>query len=88
MKLTFLSQVVAECMWRALRWACDPKPNVVIAALKHAFKWRSTKWWQTTKAIELKTDPYNHTGWKHMWGWHNRGCVWDKIASEWSGKEE
>ena len=23
-----------------------------------------------------------------MWGWHNRGCVWDKVATCWAGKEE
>ena len=23
-----------------------------------------------------------------MWGWHNRGCVWGNVASEWAGKEE
>ena len=23
-----------------------------------------------------------------MWSWHNRGCVWDKVAFEWAGKEE
>ena len=25
------------------------------------FKWRNTKWWHTTKAIEIEKDPYNHT---------------------------
>ena len=23
-----------------------------------------------------------------MWSWHNRRCVWDKLATEWAGKEE
>ena len=23
-----------------------------------------------------------------MWGWHSRGCVWDKVAAEWACKEE
>ena len=36
----------------------------------------------------MKVDPNNHTRWKHKIGWHNRGCVWDKIASEWSGKHD
>ena len=27
--------------------------------------------------------PNNHTKWKHTWKLHNRGSVWDKIASEW-----
>ena len=28
---------------------------------------------------------YYHTQWKRKWGWHNRGCVWDKVATEWAG---
>ena len=36
----------------------------------------------------MNNDPKNHTRWKHMWGWHNRGCVWDKVAAEWAGKED
>ena len=23
-----------------------------------------------------------------MWGWHNNGCVWDKVATEWAGDED
>ena len=61
-------------------WACDPKRNAVLTALKHAFEWRSTKRWQNTKAIEMTNDPFNHTRWKHTWGLHNRGCVRDKVA--------
>ena len=26
--------------------------------------------------------------WKHMWRWHNRCCVWDKVATEWVRDEE
>ena len=37
-------------------------------------------WWLTQTTI--------HTRWKHKWGCHNWGCVWDKIASEWVGAEE
>ena len=39
-------------------------------------------------ARNMKVNPNNHTRWKHTWGWHSRGCVWDKTASEWSGKEK
>ena len=28
------------------------------------------------------------TRWKHKWRWHNRGCVLDKIASDWARVEE
>ena len=46
------------------------------------------KWWQSTRAAEMKNDPYNHTRWKHMRGWHNRGCVWDEVATKWAGDED
>ena len=36
----------------------------------------------------MKTDSDNLTRWKHLWSWHIRGCVWDKVASEWASKEE
>ena len=26
----------------------------------------------------------NHARWKHLWRWHDRGCVWDKVATEWA----
>ena len=88
MELLFLSEVIAESLWRAMGWVCDERPNAVMNTLKHVFKWRSTQWWQSTKAVEMKNDLYNHTRWKHKWGWHNRECVWDKVAAEWAGKEE
>ena len=43
---------------------------------------------KNTQALNMRGDPNNHTRWKHKLAWHNRGCVWDKIASGWSGKEE
>ena len=42
---------------------------------------------KNTEARNMKVDPNDHTRWKHKIGWQNRGCVWDRIASEWSGKE-
>ena len=36
-KLSFLSEVIAESMWRAMGWPCDPKPNAVVTTLKHTF---------------------------------------------------
>ena len=36
----------------------------------------------------MKRDPESQTRWKHKWSWHNRGHVWDKIATEWAGKED
>ena len=37
---------------------------------------------------EQMVDPTNHhSRWKHAWRWHNRGCVWDERASEWTGAD-
>ena len=35
----------------------------------------------------MKEDPENRTRWKHLWGWHNRGNLWDKMASRWAGEK-
>ena len=83
-----VSEVIAECVWRAVGWVCDERANAVISTSKQVFRWRSTKWWQSTKAVEMKTDPRNHTWWKHKRSWHNRGCVRDKVATEWVGDED
>ena len=32
--LTFLYEVIAESMWRAMGWSCDEKPNAVINTSK------------------------------------------------------
>ena len=50
----FLSEVIAESMWRAMGWVCDQRPNAVINTLKHVLRWRSKKCWQTTRALEMK----------------------------------
>ena len=34
MKLPSLSEVIAERMWRAMGWACDPQPHVAVKTLK------------------------------------------------------
>ena len=34
----------------------------------------------------MKKGPYNHKLETHV-GWHNRGCVWDRVATEWAGDE-
>ena len=33
----------------------------------------------------MRDDPMNHTRWTHKWKWHNRGNVWDKIATDSAG---
>ena len=39
------------------------------------------------QAKMVKEDPCNHTRWKHKWRWRSRGNVWDKVATDWAGKE-
>ena len=68
-------------MWRAMEWACDDKENAVIFSLKKVLKWRSTTWCQSLHTRMMKEDPENRTRWKHEWEWHNRGNVWDKMAT-------
>ena len=80
MNLLFLSSVIAEGMCTAMGWFFYERRNAVIHTLRQVFKWRSTKWWQSTTAFEMKNDPYNHTRWNHKWGRHIWGCVWDKLA--------
>ena len=58
---SFLSETTPESIWRAMGWTCDPKPNAVLTTLRHAFAWRSTTWWQNTKATNMKDDLNNHT---------------------------
>ena len=36
----------------------------------------------------MRGDPTNQTRWKHKWKWHNRGNVWDKIATGWAGEDD
>ena len=55
---------------------CMEQYGVVAKYLKQGI------WWL------IPTIPNDHTRWKHKFGWHNRGCVWDKIASEWRVKQD
>ena len=88
MRLPFLYEEIAESMWRAMGWECDERTNAVIDSFYSVFRRRSTRWWQSTQTKMMKDDPCNHTKRKHKWRWHNRGNVWDKIATDWAGKED
>ena len=39
--------------------------------------------------LSKKVNKWRSTTWWYSlkWGWHNRGNVWDKIATRWAGKE-
>ena len=67
-----LFKVIAESLWMVF----DQKPNAVQS---------SAKWWQSTWAVAIPKRPRQPHKMKHMWSWHNRGCVWDKVATEWVG---
>ena len=36
----------------------------------------------------MKEDPENRTRWKYKWVWHNRGNMWDMMATCWAGKKD
>ena len=78
--------MIAKSMLRML-WACAEPTNAVWDTLQHIFSWRSPCLWRHVRAHML-ADPINHTRWKHKWRWHNRGCAWDKLASEWVAAED
>ena len=64
-----------------MAWICDRRPDAIL------------KTWITSMSGGARSGggprkqwtPNNHTRWKHKWRWHDRGCVWDKRASEWAG---
>ena len=43
---------------------------------------------ESMEALNMMVDTNKHTRWTHRWRWHNRGCVWAKLASEWAGDED
>ena len=53
--------------------------------MQHLFAWEEDVVVEKYEGVKMLVDPHNHTRWKHHWRWHNRGCVWDKLASEWTG---
>ena len=75
-------------MKQLLKACGDQRPETITDSLKQAFRWRSSRWWYTTQTEGMRDDPMNHTNWKHKWKRHNRGNVWDKIASDWAGTED
>ena len=44
MKLPFLNEIIAECMWRAMGWVCAEKKHAVLMTLEYVTAWRSTTW--------------------------------------------
>ena len=75
-------------MWRAMGSACDEKSHAVINTFKKVYRCRSTVWWHSwqTELMEcVYEEPFKMQA---QVRWHNRGNVWDKIATEWAGEED
>ena len=73
--VTLLSEVIAEAMWRGEGCDCDERPNAVINTLKQVLRWRSTKWWQSTQASGMKSDPVRpHKVGTRVWLASSRVC--------------
>ena len=68
-----------HAMKKRMRW---------IDSLEKVCEWRSTRWWHAPHTRKMKDDPENHTRWKLQWGWHNRGHVWDMVATCWAGAKD
>ena len=79
-------ETIDESIWRAM--GCDQRPNAVIVSLEQVVRWRSSQWWHAAHTEVMRDDPTNQTRWKHKWKWHNRGNVWDKIATGWAGEDD
>ena len=80
-------KTIAQSMWRAMGWACDEKSNAVISSIIKIYRWISTRWWHSLQTRMMKRYPENHAGWKYKLRRHNRGNVWDEMATEWAGEE-
>ena len=65
---------------------CDSKPNAVLTMLKHVCAWRSTVWWQNTKAGNMTVDPNSHTRWSTV-GQDCFGLGWGRRVEQHKMKE-
>ena len=75
---------------RTVSWTCDTKPEYGIVVVQtHLCMEEYGVVEKDKKTLNMMIlDPNNHTRWKHKLEWHNRGCVWDKVASEWAVAED
>ena len=87
MKLPFWQKWLSNVCREPWSGQATQGQNAVLTTLKHTCVWRSTAWWQNTEARNLKVDPNKNTRWKHKRA-GTLELVCDKIASEWSGKED
>ena len=88
MEPPFLSQMMAVSMWKERDGYAVKDLTQFWKTLKQVFWWNNTCSWKSTKALNTMVDFNTHSGWKQKWIWHNRGGVWDKLASKWARAEE
>ena len=51
---------------------------------EEVLKWRSSTWLFDTQVKGMRDDLRSQTLWKHKWGWHNGGTMWDNLVTEWA----
>ena len=86
--VTFVSEVIAESMWRAMGWVCDDRPNAAVDNLKHVFQMETYEMVAVHASIRDGKEPAQPHEVETEVVWPNRGYFWDKLATEWAGKED
>ena len=67
MGLTSLAELCAEKIWKTMAWVGYDGTVLVMKALRSVIDWRTTAWWRTRSAKDMKDDPLNVICWKHKW---------------------
>ena len=67
-------------------WANYDGHVPVVKAPRSVLRWRATAWWRTKSAWGVRVDPMNVSRWKHTWGFHDRGVVWDAPTAQWGAR--
>ena len=62
MGFLFLYGLIADSMWRAMRWICDYKPTAVIDTLKHVFQLEKHEMVAVHASIWYETRPVPQSG--------------------------
>ena len=78
MGLVSFADLCADKLWKTMSWVgYEGDVPILLKAIRVALEWRTTAWWRTRSTRGMSEDPNNVTGWKHKWGFHNRGVLWD-----------
>ena len=85
MGLTLLPDLCAERLWKSMSWVNYNGKVPILKALRAVIGWRTAEWWRNRSAKGMSEDPGNVTGWRHKWGFHNRGITRDTPMTRWAG---